>query len=90
LSKLLGVHAPCGEDFLALVDELRARGAMTVTWGAFSATFHAPHEEPVALAEDGTPKPSRRIDLEPDEREELAKLREGKIMLAELGLVDES
>lgn len=78
-----------GQEYLSLVDELRKRGAMTVSWNGYSATFAAPYVEPEGPATPELAAEQRRLSLNQTEMEELAKLRTAKIMYAELGLADE-
>lgn len=79
-----------GDEFLSLVDELRKRGAMQVSWCGFSATFAAPYHEPEPVPVDEAQSDEmRRISLNENEREELRRLRNAKTMYAELGLADE-
>lgn len=74
------------DEFLALVDELRKRGASTVAWDGYSATFFAPYAEPeVVLTKEETAE-QRRLSLNENEREELARLRAAESRFAELGV----
>jgi L-ascorbate metabolism protein UlaG (beta-lactamase superfamily) len=71
-------------DWVALVDELRARGAVKASWGEFAVEFAVPQQTAAELEREQ----SRALPLNQDERDELAALRDFKARRAEFGDYD--
>lgn len=75
---------PAAADWVALVDELRARGAVKASWGPYAVEFAVPQQTPAEIEREQ----SRALPLTHEERDELASLRDFKARRAEFGDYD--